>query len=64
MVRWNEDEVQLSRQRHASAVGGVQGNEGWVGNRITGKKPNQGNAGRGGDRRRRQTAVDAGWQTG
>ena len=26
MVRWQEDEAQLSRQRHASAVGGAQGN--------------------------------------
>ena len=27
MVKWHEDEAQLSRQRHASAAGGAQGNE-------------------------------------
>ena len=28
MVKWHEVETQLSRQRHASAVGGAQGNGG------------------------------------
>ena len=54
MVRWHEDEAQLRRQRRASAVGGAQGN----GGRRSGRKPDQGNAGRGGNRSRRETAVD------
>ena len=59
MVRWHEDEAQLSRQRRASAVGGVKGNGGRGGNRRSGRKPDQGNAGRGGDsRNRRETAED------
>ena len=58
MVRWHEDEAELSRQRSASAVGGAQGNGGRGGNRGTGRTPDQGNAGRGGNRKsRRETAV-------
>ena len=44
MVRWHEDEAELSRQRRASAVGGVQGNGGRGGNNRRGRKPDQGNA--------------------
>ena len=58
MVRGHEDEAQLSGQRRASAVGGVQGNGGRGGNRRSGRKPDQGNAERGGNRSRRETAVD------
>ena len=59
MVRWHEDESQLSGQRRASAVGGAQGNGERSGNRRSGRKPDQGNAGRGGNKRsRRETAVD------
>ena len=32
MVRWHEAEAEMSRQRHASAVDGVQGNGGEGGN--------------------------------
>ena len=58
MVRWHEDEAQLSRHRRASAVGGARGNGG--GNtRRSGWKPNQRNAGRGGNSRgRTEIAVD------
>ena len=55
MVRWHEDEAQLSRQRRAFAVGGVQGDGRRGVNRRNGKEPDQGNAGGGGgvlDRRR------------
>ena len=44
MVRWHEDDPELSRQRCASAVGGVQGNGGRGGNGRSGIKPDQGNA--------------------
>ena len=43
MVRWHEDEAQLSRQRRASAVGGAKGNRGRLGTRRGGRKPDQGN---------------------
>ena len=62
MVRWHEVESELSRQRHASAVGGVQGDGGRGGNRRRGRKPDQGNAGKGGGRSRRETAVDEKWK--
>ena len=39
IVRWLEDEAQLRRQRHASAVGGAQGNGGRRGNRRSGRNP-------------------------
>ena len=59
MVRWDEDEAQLSSHRRESAVGDAQLNGGRGGNRRSGRKPNQGNTGRGGNRRsRRETAVD------
>ena len=59
MVRWHEDEAQLSRQHRASAMGSVQGNGGRRGNRRSGRKLDRGNAGRGGNKRsRRETAVD------
>ena len=59
MVRWHEAEAEMSRQRHASAVDGVQGNGGGGGYRRSGRKPDQGNAERGGNRRsKRETAVD------
>ena len=48
MVRWHEDEAELSGHRRASAVGGVQENGERGGNRRSGRKPDQGNAGRGG----------------
>ena len=48
MVKWHEDEAELSRQRRASAVVGVRGNRGRGSKMRTGKKPDQGNAGRGG----------------
>ena len=61
MVRRHEAEAEMSRQPRASAVGGVQGNEGVGGNRRSGRKPDQGDAGRGGDRKRRtETAADEG----
>ena len=47
MVRWHEDEAQLSKQRRASAVGVARGNGGRGVNRRSGRKPDQGNAGRG-----------------
>ena len=52
MVRWHEDDAQLKRQRRESAVGGAQGNGGRGGIK-SGRKPNQGGAGRGGNRRNR-----------
>ena len=56
MVRWNETEPELRRQRRASAVGDAQGRGG---NRRGGRKPDQGNPERwGGRRSRRETAVD------
>ena len=59
MVRWHDAEAEISRQRRASAVDGVQGNGGGGGNRRSGRKPDRGNAERGGNRRgRRETAVD------
>ena len=58
MVRWHEAEAELSRQRRASAVGGVQGNGGRRGNKRSSRKPDQGNAERGGKRSSRETAVD------
>ena len=59
MVRWHEAEAKMSRQRRASAVNGVRENGGGGGNRRSGRKPDQGNAERGGKRRgRRETAVD------
>ena len=58
MARWH-GEAQPSRHRRASAVGGDQENGGRGGNRANGRKPGQGNRGRGGTRRiKRQTAVD------
>ena len=61
MVRWHEDEAQLSRQRRASVMGGAQGNGGRGGNMRNGRKPDRGKTGRGGKRRsRRGTAVDEG----
>ena len=48
MVRWHEDEAQLSRQRRAFAVGGVQGDGRRGVNRRNGKEPDQGKAGGGG----------------
>ena len=48
MVRWLEDEAQLSRQRRASTVGGAQGDGERGGSRRSGRKPDQGNAERGG----------------
>ena len=57
MVRWHDDEAELSRQRRATAVGGFQGSGGRGGNK-SGKKPDRGNAGRGRNRGRRETAVD------
>ena len=44
MVRWHEDEAQLSRQRRASAVSGAQGNGARGGSRRSGRKSDQGNA--------------------
>ena len=38
MVRWNEDEAQLSRQRRASTVNGAQGNGGRGGQKKEGLK--------------------------
>ena len=59
MVRWNEADAEIRRQRRAPAVDGVQGNEGGVGNRRSGRKPELGNAERKGNRRsRREPAVD------
>ena len=49
MVKWHKGEAEMSRKRRASAVGGVQGNEGGGGNRSSGSKPDQGNAGRKGN---------------
>ena len=49
-VRWHEDGAQLSTQRRASAVGGSQGNGARGGNRKSGRKPDRGKAGRGGQR--------------
>ena len=37
MVKWHEDEAQLSRQRRASAVGGAQGNGGRGATGVEGK---------------------------
>ena len=49
----------MSRQRRASVVDGVQENGGGGGNRRSGRKPDEGNADRGGNSRsRRETAVD------
>ena len=42
MVRSYEAEAELSRQRRASAVGGIQGNGGRGGNRRSGIKPTKG----------------------
>ena len=47
MVRWHEDEAQLSRHRRASAVGGAQGNGGRGGNRKVEGKPAKGMRGGG-----------------
>ena len=47
MVKWHEDEAQLSRPRRASAVGGAQGNREKRGNRSSGWKPGQVPAGGG-----------------
>ena len=59
MVRWHDNEAELSRQRRSSAVDGVQGNGGGGGNRRSGRKPDRGDAERGGNRRgRSETAVD------
>ena len=59
MVRWHVAEVEISRQRRASAVDGVQGNGGEIEDRRSGRKPCQGNAQRGWHRRsRRETAVN------
>ena len=59
MVKWHEDEAQLSRQRRASAVGGAEGNEGRSGHSRSGRKPDQGNGSMGGNWRSiRETAVD------
>ena len=44
MVRWHDNEAQLSRQRCTSAVGGAQGNGGRGVSRRSGSKPDQGNA--------------------
>ena len=61
MVKWHEDEAQLSSQRRAFSVGGAQGNGGTGGNRRrrSGRKPDLGNGSRGGNRRStREIAVD------
>ena len=58
MVKWYEDEAKLSRQRRASVVGGVEGNEGRGGIRKSRRKSAQGSGGRVGNRSRRETAVD------
>ena len=42
MVRWHEEEAQLSRQRRASAVGGSQGIGERGGNRRSGREPTKG----------------------
>ena len=56
-------ESEMSRQPRASAVDGVQGNEGEGCNRRSGGKPNQGNAQRGENRSTlRETAVDENWK--
>ena len=69
MVRWHEDEAQLTRQCRAFAVGGVHGNGGRGGQQEECKETDHGNAGRGGNMTsRRETAVDkkvgSRWQTG
>ena len=49
MVKWHEDEANLSGQRRASVVvSGAQGNGERGGDRRSRRKPDQGNAGRGG----------------
>ncbi|MEP5351924.1 MAG: hypothetical protein ABJZ75_06195 [Luteolibacter sp.] len=42
MVRWHEAEAELSRQRRASAVGGVQGMGGWAATRGVAENPTKG----------------------
>ena len=60
-VRWHGDEAELSRLRRVSTVGSVQGNGRRGGNRGSGRKLDQGNAGReGGKKSRRETAVEEG----
>ena len=57
-MRWLEYEAPLSRQRRASTVDGVDGNGRTRGNRKSGRKPDQENAGaEGGDRKTRGKAV-------
>ena len=51
VVKWHEDQAQLSRQRRVSAVGGAQRNGGKRDNRRGISKPDQGYGGRGGNRR-------------
>ena len=51
MVKWHEDQAQLNRKRHASAVYGAEGNGGMRDHRRSGRKPDQGNGSRGGNRR-------------
>ena len=48
MVGWHEDEAQLSRRRRASTVRDAQGNWGRGSNKRSGREPDKGNAGRGG----------------
>ena len=48
MVRWHEDKAQLSRQRRASAEGGVQENEGRGATGAVAENPTKGMRGGGG----------------
>ena len=57
MVKWHEGDSQLNRQRHASVVGGDQGNAGRGDSRRSGREPDQGNRGRGGNSRSRSETV-------
>ena len=58
MLRWHEVGAEISRQRRASAVD-ENGGGGKEGNKRSGRKPDQGNAERGVNRRSiRETAVD------
>ena len=67
--RWHEDEAQPSRQRRGNVVGGARGNRGRGVIKRSGRKSNQGSAGRGGakggvEREPRWTKVRRRWQTG
>ena len=67
MVRWHEAEAELSRQRRASAVDGVQGNGGGGGNTRMAENPTKGmrrGGGTGGvEGKLRWTKVGRRWQT-